>query len=276
MTIGQALRDAAHSLESTSDTARLDAEVLMAHALGVTRSDVLLRHMQDAVPAAFAALVARRAGHEPVAYIIGNQEFYGREFAVGPAVLIPRADSETIVAAALEACPKPDRVLDCGVGSGALLLTVLAEAGGEGIGIDRSAEALAVAQANAQTLGLTDRTSLLQRDWTRPGWSDGLGRFDLILANPPYVEQDAELTPSVRDFEPAGALFAGEDGLDDYSILVPQLADLLSPNGIAVVEIGFTQSDAVRQIAEAAGFSAELHRDLAGRPRALCLRFSCD
>lgn len=276
MTIGQALRDAAHSLESTSDTARLDAEVLMAHALGVTRSDVLLRHMQDAVPAGFAGLVARRAGHEPVAYIIGNQEFYGREFAVGPAVLIPRADSETIVAAALEACPAPARVLDCGVGSGALLLTVLAEAGGEGVGIDSSAEALAVARGNAQALGLAERAQLLQRDWTRPGWSEGLGRFDLILANPPYVEQDADLTPSVREFEPAGALFSGADGLDDYTILVPQLADLLSPNGIAVVEIGFTQSTAVSQIAEQAGFSAELHRDLAGRPRALCLRISCD
>jgi len=276
MSIGQALRDAAQSLENTSDTARLDAEVLMAHVLGVTRSDVLLRHMRDAVPAGFAELVARRQAHEPVAYIVGNQEFYGREFAVSPAVLIPRADSETIVTAALQACPAPARVLDCGVGSGALLLTLLAESGGTGVGIDRSPEALAVAQGNAQALGLAERTSLLQRDWTRPDWTEGLGTFDLILSNPPYVEQDAPLAPSVRDFEPAGALFAGADGLDDYRILVPQLAQLLSPNGTAVVEIGFTQADAVRQIAVTAGFSAELHHDLAGRPRALCLCFSCD
>jgi release factor glutamine methyltransferase len=248
----------------------------MAHALGVTRSDVLLRHMRDAVPEGFAELVARRQAHEPVAYIVGNQEFYGREFTVSPAVLIPRADSETIVAAALQACPAPARVLDCGVGSGALLLTLLAESSGAGVGIDRSPEALAVAQGNAQALGLAERTSLLQRDWTRPGWTEGLGRFDLILANPPYVEQDAPLAPSVRDFEPAGALFAGAEGLDDYRILVPQLAQLLSPNGTAVVEIGFTQADSVRQIAVTAGFSAELRHDLAGRPRALCLCFSCD
>ena len=141
MTVAQALRQAAASLAATSDTARLDAELLMAQALGVSRSDMLLRHMQDSTPETFAALVERRAAHEPVAYILGKKEFYGREFLVAPGVLIPRMDSETTVAAALEAVPHPRRVLDCGVGSGALLLTVLAESPGvEGVGIDRSAK----------------------------------------------------------------------------------------------------------------------------------------
>jgi len=273
MNVAEALRAAAETLAVTSDTARLDAEVLMAHVLGVSRSELLLRHMGDAVPGAFAALAESRATGEPVAYITGTQEFYGREFAVTPDVLIPRADSETIVAAALETAPA--RVLDCGVGSGALLLTVLAERPeAQGIGIDRSATALAVASCNAERLGLGDRARMLARDWTQPGWSDKLGTFDLVLANPPYVEEGADLAPSVRDFEPAGALFAGPEGLDDYRSLVPQLPALLSPNGIAVVEIGATQAEAVREIAEQAGFSAVLRKDLGGRPRALILRFT--
>lgn len=273
MTVAEALRAAARTLEATSDTARLDAEVLMAHALGVSRSELLLRHLRDPVPASFAELVARRAAHEPVAYITGRQEFYGRSFAVSPDVLIPRADSETVIAAALEFAPA--RILDCGVGSGALLLTVLAECPApEGVGIDRSTGALAVAAANAEELGLTGRTRLLARDWTLAGWCDDLGTFDLVLANPPYVEVAAALAPSVRDFEPASALFAGAQGLDDYRALIPQLPALLSPNGIAVVEIGATQADAVRQIAEEAGFSTVLRKDLGGRPRALILRFT--
>lgn len=273
MTIAEALRAAAESLAEVSDTARLDAEVLMAEALGVTRSELLLRHIGDAAPEAFAAMLVRRQRHEPVAYIVGRQDFFGHEFLVTSDVLIPRADSETAVQAALDACPAPERVLDCGVGSGALLLTVLAERpGAEGVGIDRSLGALSVTSANAARLGLAERCRMLARDWHDVAWQEGLDRFDLILANPPYVEEGAELAPDVRNYEPAGALFAGEDGLDDYRALIPQLPPLLSENGIAVLEIGASQADAVTQIAERAGFSAQMHKDLAARPRALVLR----
>ena len=270
MTVADALREAARQLAARSDTARLDAELLMAHALGLSRSDMLLRHMQEPEPASFAALVERRAGHEPVAYIVGRKEFYGREFVVGPGVLIPRMDSETTVAATLEACPAPRRVLDCGVGSGALLLTVLAEAGGGGVGIDRSPEALAIAARNARSH--TRGVMLLRRDWHEPGWTRDLGRFDLILANPPYVEDDAPIEPDVRRWEPAGALFAGPAGLDDYRVLIPQLPELLTESGVAVLEIGATQAEQVTEIAAQSGFACELHRDLADRPRALVLR----
>jgi release factor glutamine methyltransferase len=275
VTIGEALRAASARLAKVSDTARLDAELLMAEALRVSRSDLLLRHTADAVAEAFEALLARRERHEPIAYILGRQEFYGRDFVVAPGVLIPRADSETIVAAALDACPHPGRVLDCGVGSGALLFTVLAERGGTGVGIDRSPEALAIAAENAarHTPGAA---RLLHADWHEPGWADGLGRFDLILANPPYVEEDAGLSRSVREWEPAGALFAGKDGLDDYRILVPQLPALLEPHGVAVLEIGATQAAAVARIADAVGFSSALRHDLAGRARALVLGQPCD
>lgn len=271
MTVGVAIREAAEALFATSDTPRLDAELLVAALLGVSRSEMLLRYMDEPVPMGVGSLVARRMRHEPVAYILGEAEFYGRTFAVEPGVLIPRADSETVVAAALEACPAPARVLDCGVGSGALLLTVLAERpGASGVGIDASAKAVEVAGANAAELGIAAEMRLA--DWTVPGWSSGLGAFDLVLANPPYVEDAADLVPDVREHEPAEALFAGPEGLDDYRVLVPQLPALLAPGGVAVVEIGHTQANAVAAIAAAAAFASELRRDLGGRPRALILR----
>jgi release factor glutamine methyltransferase len=280
-TVAEALREAAARLAATSDTARLDAELLMAQALQVSRSDLLLRHMQDAPPASFAALVERRAAHEPVAYILGKKEFYGREFLVAPGVLIPRMDSETTVMAALEALtdsgPEPRRVLDCGVGSGALLLTVLAERrAAEGVGIDRSTQALMIASANAAQLGLANRARLERRDWSEAGWAADLGRFDLVLANPPYVEDHAPIAPDVRQWEPEGALFAGPEGLDDYRLLIPQLPGLLAEHGAAVLEIGAAQDGQVADIAATCGFAAELRRDLAGRPRALVLRTSSD
>ena len=272
-TVNEALRTAAEHLSNTSDTARLDAEVLMAHALGVSRSEMLLRHGRDEAPASFAALVERRARYEPVAYITGSQDFYGRAFHVSSAVLIPRGDSETAVAAALETRPGARRVLDCGTGSGALLLTLLAELPeATGIGTDRSPAALAVAQGNAGALGLETRARFREADWTRPGWADGLGEFDIVIANPPYVEDSAQLDPAVRDYEPHGALFAGRDGLEDYRSLIPQLPALLAPDGVAVLEIGHEQDRAVSAIAGAAGFTCELRRDLAGRPRVLVLR----
>jgi release factor glutamine methyltransferase len=271
-TVAEALREASRRLDAVSDTARLDAELLMAAALRTSRSEMLLRHTGDPAPGAFADLVERRLTHEPVAYILGRQEFYGREFLVTRDVLIPRADSETTLDAALRAKPSARRVLDLGVGSGALLLSYLAEnPASEGTGIDRSPEALAVAADNAERFGLAARCDLRMADWTEQGWSEGLGRFDLVLANPPYVENGAQLDPSVRQHEPAGALFAGPEGLDDYRVLLPQLPALLAPHGVAVVEIGASQAGAVGALAAAAGFTAVLHKDLALRPRAFVL-----
>ena len=269
--VSQSLREAAALLASASDTPRLDAELLMAEALGVSRSDLLLRHMDGQVPERFAALLERRRNHEPVAYILGHQEFYGLDFRVTAEVLIPRSDSEVLVEAASAARPCATRVLDCGTGSGALLLAVLSELPkAEGVGIDRSAAALVVAQDNAVRLGLSDRARMALADWDKPGWSDALGGpFDLVLANPPYVETTADLAPSVHAHEPHGALFAGSEGLDAYRVLIPQLPALLAAAGVALFEIGHTQAEVVTAIAAAAGFGARLHRDLGGRPRAL-------
>jgi release factor glutamine methyltransferase len=273
MMVGEAIRAAAERLAATSDTARLDAELLMAHALGLSRSDMLLRAMREPAPAGLAALVERRAAREPVAYITGAAEFYGLTLKVTPATLIPRGDSETLIEAALELAGESGRVIDLGTGSGALLLAVLANrAGWSGVGIDASPDAVAVAAANAETLGLAERSQWLHRNWHTPGWADDLGQFELILCNPPYVEAGATLDAQVRDYEPASALFAGPEGLDDYRVLIPQLVKLLVPGGVAIFEIGHTQAEAVGAIAAAAGLSANLRHDLAGRPRALILR----
>lgn len=272
VSVAEAIRAAATRLDAASDTARLDAELLMEHALGMSRSDMLLKAMRDPAPARFAALVERRAAHEPVAYITGTAEFYGLTFAVTPATLIPRGDSETLIDAALESIGESGRAVDLGTGTGALLLALLANrTGWRGVGIDASASALAVAQGNAGRVGIAGRSIWHVRDWHTPGWTDGLGTFDLILCNPPYVESSAALDPQVSDFEPASALFAGPEGLDDYRVLIPQLRALMNPRALAILEIGANQADAVSAIAADAGFAAGLRRDLAGRPRALIL-----
>lgn len=271
MTVGEAIRAAAERLAPTSDTARLDAELLMAHALGLSRSDMLLKAMRDPAPTGFALLVDRRERCEPVAYITGWTEFYGLPFAVTPATLIPRGDSETLVEAALEQTGDAARVLDLGTGSGALLLAVLAKLPhATGIGIDASAAALEVACTNAAALAGA-RASMCEGNWRNLGWADGLGTFDLVLCNPPYVEDNAALDAQVRDFEPSSALFAGPEGLDDYRILIPQLRALMNPRALVILEIGAAQAEAVCALATQAGFTAQLRRDLAGRPRALIL-----
>ena len=275
MTVAERLRAAVVELGPEASTARLDAELLMADALGVSRSAMLIGHMRDPAPQSFEAAFARRLAGEPVAYILGSTGFWDLELAVTPDVLIPRGDSETLIRAAQEVCADnpPARILDCGTGSGALVLaalTVFPKA--QGIGIDRSPEALAVAAGNAVSNGLAKRASMIAHDWDMPGWSNDLGHFDLILANPPYVEDAAVLEAVVRDHEPGGALFAGPEGLDAYRVLVPQLRQLLTKGGVAIVEIGARQAAQVTDIAVKCGFTVDLRYDLGNRPRALILR----
>lgn len=246
----------------------------MASSRWRSSSALLLRHLDDAIDAAaFAALVDRRMGDEPVAYILGHREFWSLDFRVTPDTLIPRPDSETLVEAALAAAGPAPRVLDLGTGSGCLLLSVLHERpGGWGVGVDRSEAAARVARDNAARLGLAARAAFVVGDWT-----GAIGaRFDLILANPPYVGTSETLDREVAGYEPRSALFAGPDGLDDYRRIIPALGALLTPAGSAHLEIGHAQADLVWEIAAAAGFTPALRRDLAGRPRCLSLRTAQD
>lgn len=257
---------AAGRLAPASDTARLDAELLMAYALGCSRDTMLLSRLDDPVPAGFAPLVERRLAHEPVAYLTGSRGFWTIDLAVGPGVLVPRGDSETLVEAAIDrfGTAGPSRVLDLGTGPGTLLLAVLDEwPGASGLGVDASDVALEYARRNARSLGLADRAEFQSGDW-----ATGVdARFDLILANPPYIGDDEPLPRDVVDHEPREALFAGADGLAEYRRIVPDLPRLLAPGGIAAIEIGHTQGDAVATMVRAAGLSAEVRRDLGGRPR---------
>ncbi len=268
--VREALRDAAQRLAPVSDSARLDAELLMAHALGLERETMLLDRLDDPAPESFAALVDRRAGHEPLAYITGRREFWSLDIEVGPGVLVPRPDSETLIEAAKThfGTGAPARIVDLGTGSGALLLAALDQwPDATGLGIDRSETALSYARRNAERLGLADRARFEAADW-----SDGIGgRFDLVLANPPYIETDADLPPDVARFEPGEALFAGADGLDAYRVLAPIIAGILAPNGVAAVEIGSSQALAVTALFTAQGLDSRGFRDLAGRDRCLLL-----
>jgi release factor glutamine methyltransferase len=243
----------------------------MAEALGVERERLLLSSLAEEAPRRFDDLLDRREAGEPVAYIIGRRAFWTIELAVGPGVLIPRPDSETLIEAAVahfgEAGPK--RVLDLGTGPGTLLLAALDQwPVATGLGIDRSERALLFARENAARLGLGKRVGFQPGDW-----GEGVEeRFDLILCNPPYVEEGAPLGPGVAEFEPAEALFAGVDGLDDYRRLAPTIKRLLCLEGIACVEIGAGQEQAAGALFMSEGLKVSSRRDLGGHARCLVLR----
>jgi release factor glutamine methyltransferase len=268
--IARALADAARQLEKSSDTERLDAELLMAEALNIDRDKLLLSPPDRAVPERFWQMVERRKAGEPIAYITGRRAFWNIELHVGPGVLVPRPDSEVLLASAIEhfAERPPARILDLGTGPGTLLLAALdiwPEA--TGVGSDLSRQALSYAAANARRLGFEQRLHLQLGDW-----ADGIEeRFDLILCNPPYVADDASLGPGVAEYEPDEALFAGRDGLDAYRALAPQLPRLLAPGGLAAVEIGSGQAVEVTDLLTRDGLASRVALDFGQRDRAVLL-----
>jgi release factor glutamine methyltransferase len=269
--IARALDDAARQLIESSDTARLDAELLMADALHIDRDRLILSPPDRDVPKRFWSMVKRRTKGEPVAYITGRRAFWNIDLHVGPGVLVPRPDSEVLISSAIEHFEDtagPVRILDLGTGPGTLLLAALdiwPEA--TGVGIDVSRRALSYFAANARRLGFEERAK-----FKLGNWAEGLTeKFDLILCNPPYVAEGAELGPGVREYEPDEALFAGQSGLEAYRALAPQLPRLLSQAGLAAIEIGYDQAAQVTGLLARDGVTAKVVHDLAGRDRALLL-----
>ena len=269
--LDRALAKATRDLAGASDTPRLDSEILLAAALGIGRDKLLLEPPAVPPPALFGEMVERRLAGEPVAYISGRRDFWNIELEVGPGVLIPRSDSETLIAAAVDHFAEragPRRILDLGTGPGTLLLAALDQwPSATGLGVDFSPNALEYARRNAERLGLSDRAKFRVGDW-----AEGIDEpFDLVLANPPYVARDAVLGPGVAEHEPAEALFAGGDGLDAYRRLAPQLGRLIAPGGLAAIEIGFDQAKSATALFAASAIATKLAHDLAGRPRALLI-----
>lgn len=239
----------------------------------------------DPAPAAVATtlrqLTARRVQREPMAYILGEREFWGLPFKVSPAVLVPRPDSETVIEAALALLAdraRRWRILDLGLGSGCLLLTLLREfPAAEGVGLEASDAALNVARANAEALGVAGRARLLAGDWRLPGWAETLdGPFDLLVSNPPYISADEipQLMPEVGRFEPRLALDGGPDGLAAYRAIAREAPRLVARGGWILLEAGEGQAPDIYGIFQSTGFVAEPSwKDLGGIDRVVSLRY---
>lgn len=268
------LRDAAQALKAAGiESPAMEARLLLAHSLGWSQEQLLARDHETPNSEqlqAFQALLQRRLAHEPMAYLLGKKEFYGLDFEVSPATLIPRADTETLINAVLARFP--DRsdaitILDLGTGSGCILVTLLSLfPQAQGVAVDRSSEALAVAQRNAARHAVQHRMRLLQGEWLDAIHS----RFDVVVSNPPYIPQAeiAGLMPEVARYEPKTALDGGEDGLDAYRHIIATAHAALVPGGALVFEVGMGQAEAVATMLCQAGYEGEtITQDLGGIAR---------
>ncbi|NNK77659.1 MAG: peptide chain release factor N(5)-glutamine methyltransferase [Litoreibacter sp.] len=262
--IREVLTAGAHRLRAAgvADPGR-DARLLLDHVLG--GQSAFHDGISEQQEAAYEAALLRRENREPVSHITGERAFWRHSFRVTGDVLDPRPETETLIAAALEA--PFERVLDLGTGSGCILISLLAERqGAAGVGVDICEAALKIARQNADRIGVADRATFLQSDW----WEKVSGKFDLIVSNPPYIKEAvlAELAPEVRDWEPTLALTPGGDGLAAYRVLAGRVQEFLSEAGRVLVEIGHDQGADVSELFRKAGFArVETLRDLDGRDR---------
>jgi release factor glutamine methyltransferase len=275
---GAAARARAGLATAGIEAAGLEARLLARQVLGCDMTTLIGRPERPITPAdarRLDAAVRRRSRGEPLAYILGEREFWSLSLRVSPATLIPRPDTETVVEAALRVTADHGgslRILDLGTGSGCILLALLSERRQAwGVGVDLSADALGIARDNAQRLGLAGRAAFVRADWA----AGIAGPFDLVVANPPYIA-DSEwdtLPTDVRAFEPSLALRGGEDGLDAYRRILPTLSQLLTPDGAALFEVGGATATGLPRLAAEMGLQViEISTDLAGRQR--CLRIS--
>lgn len=273
MTVAEAVDAGAESLKCLPD-GRRDAELLLMRCIGRERSFLLThpeveispRHLEQ-----YRKWLERRAAHEPIQYIVGEQEFFGLSLRITPEVLIPRPETEHLVEAALERLPRnqPLRIADVGTGSGAIALALAhALPRAELTALDISAAALAIATENAAGHGLAERVRCVQSDLLAAVENE---RFDAVVSNPPYIAEGEELEPQVRDYEPRPALYAGPTGLEVYQRLIPQARGVLKAAGWLVMEIGYGQQAALTRLLE--GWDAvNFMPDLQGIPRVAIAR----
>ncbi|CAA7628020.1 Release factor glutamine methyltransferase [Candidatus Terasakiella magnetica] len=279
ITAALALRDAAQRLAAAGvDTSRLDARLLLGKVLEIDPNSFVAKghlELSPAEEANFEGLLARRINREPISHLLGRRGFWTHDFLVTADTLDPRPDTESVIEAVLAEIDdrrRPLRLLDFGTGTGCIVLTLLSELGhASGLGVDKSPAALEVAAHNAEALGLAGRTCFRQGHW-----GEGLeGEFDVIVSNPPYIpDGDIDgLEPEVARFEPRLALAGGPDGLACYRALVPHIARLLAPGGIAALEVGEGQAAAVAALLTGAGLALGPTRcDLGGVERCVIAR----
>jgi release factor glutamine methyltransferase len=273
ISVAEALSAAAARLLPIAENPRREARLLLAHALGVEPADLIRDPARPLDTGAFERLVARREAREPMALILGRQEFWSMEFLVSAATLIPRPDSETLIEAALgvfAARPPPRRILDLGTGTGCLLLALLREfPSAFGVGVDIVADAAGLAACNSVRLGLADRCEFICGDWAN-ALDDS---FDLVVSNPPYVAAPdiSGLMPEVARHEPWRALDGGIDGYHAYRVILPSLGAVMARDGTAILEVGAGQGATVSALARSSGFVASTRPDLAGIARAVVL-----
>lgn len=279
LTVASLRREIIRMLGATTETAALDARVIVAHFMGCVPAQLALRDDEE-IGAALAeearGFARRRAEGEPVARLTGEKEFWGMALTLAPETLIPRPDTETLVEAVLARVEEDWnraatlRLLDLGTGSGAILLALLSELpNSEGLGIDIQAAAVTTARANAERHGLASRASFEIGDWS----ARVRGTYDVVVANPPYIETQeiATLPVDVRDHDPHVALDGGADGFDAIHAILADLSRILAPGGVAFIEVGAGQAATVVELAGAHGFAAGFRRDLAGHERVAIL-----
>ena len=279
--VSQAILRVRQGLEvAQCDSPELEADILVAAALGVSRSQLLAirsSNLDSEQLNSINSMLERRSSREPLAYITGSTEFYGHVFETTPGVLIPRVDTEALIDVTLKHLGERniDRptILDLGVGSGCIICTLLAEIPqAQGIAVDFHPTPLKLAARNAETLGVQGRMTLLHGSWYDSLTSTDEGRFDLIVSNPPYVrDADREaLDPEVRDHEPAEALFMPGDALENFQIILAGAKKWLKENGALILEMGHDQAEAVSTLATNAGYAeVTTHLDTAGISRVL-------
>lgn len=263
-----------HLNKASITTYQLDAELILAHALKVTRLQMLM-NLQEQISLQqknYAdKLILRRANLEPMAYIIGYKDFWKHSFIVNRSTLIPRPETELIIEKVLQFYQNKDlplKILDLGTGSGCIIISILHEyPNASGIGVDISKDALSIAKKNSKLIKVNNRLKLIKSNW----FDSIAGKFDIIVANPPYISEHENIENSVKNFEPATALFAPKSGLAHYYIIANHTVKFLNPHGMFFFEVGNKQSDAVSNICNTFGLEIiEIAQDLAKINRVIC------
>ena len=259
--------------EAGIENDRGEAAILICHFCGLNKTELLTRKDEDFESEELRAAVERRAAHYPLQYILGYWDFFNETYRVTEDTLIPRSDTEKLVELAIRMIPKDGRILDLCTGSGCIAISTLAARPDcHGVAVDLFEKTLEVAGENAERNGVGDRIGFLQGDVLNPTLTEGLGKFNCILSNPPYIEsKEVGLRAEELSYEPEAALDGGDDGLDFYRVIIGSYGTCLTPDGMMLLEIGWDQAKSISAIAAGCGWRCEVYKDYGGNDRVAVL-----